>query len=177
MVRCMELSGQPTDERSGEYVFSGIAAKLANPVSDVSAAKKVGHKIGPGQLIDRPLEVLFVNSKSALPGEFEKHLQIGILFVPEPVSQFVSAGFGQHLQCGRHKVVKMSTVKQLVATGGDEALMCEALASGAWKAGACKRILGDRFGDLFEETVAQDLKTGSAKRIVKMHDPAFGGGA
>ena len=65
----------------------------------------------------------------------------------------------------------------LGATGGDEALMAEHLASGAWKPGACKKTLGDTFANHFEETVAQDLKTGSAKRIVKMHDPAFGGGA
>jgi hypothetical protein len=68
-------------------------------------------------------------------------------------------------------------VAVLEATGGDEALMAEHLASGAWKPGACKKTLGDRFGDLFEETVVPDLKTGSAKRVVKTFDPAFGGGA
>ena len=64
-------------------------------------------------------------------------------------------------------------VALLEATGGDEALMCEHLASGCWKPGACKATLADRFTTLFSEEVAKDLKTGSAKRVVKTHDPAF----
>lgn len=64
-------------------------------------------------------------------------------------------------------------VALLEATGGDEALMCEHLASGCWKPGACKVTLSDRFSTLFSEEVAKDLKTGSAKRVVKTHDPAF----
>lgn len=63
------------------------------------------------------------------------------------------------------------------ATGGDVALMAEHLASGAWKPGSCRKTLGDRFDTLFETAEAKDVKSGSAKRIVKMHDPAFGGGA
>ncbi len=66
-------------------------------------------------------------------------------------------------------------VALLEATGGDEALMCEHLASGCWKPGACKVTLSDRFSTLFNEDVAKDLKTGSAKRVVKTHDPAFAG--
>jgi hypothetical protein len=94
----------------------------------------------------------------------------------------VDLGDGKRLYIGTERNYKCrdqgaTFVAVLEATGGDEALMCEALASGAWKFGACKRILGDRFGDLFEETVAQDLKTGSVKRIVKTYDPAFGGAA
>jgi len=68
-------------------------------------------------------------------------------------------------------------VAVLGATGGDETLMAEALSSGAWKPGACRKLLGDTFVNHFEETVAQDLKTGSARKIVKTFDPAFGGGA
>ena len=66
-------------------------------------------------------------------------------------------------------------VALLEATGGDETLMCEHLASGCWKPGACKVTLADRFSTLFSEDVAKDLKTGSAKRVVKTHDPAFAG--
>jgi hypothetical protein len=65
----------------------------------------------------------------------------------------------------------------LEATGGDEALMAEHLASGAWKPGACRTTLGPRFDTLFETSEAKDVKTGSAKRIVKAFDPQFGGGA
>ncbi len=94
----------------------------------------------------------------------------------------IDIGDGKRLYVGTERGYKCrdqaaTFVAVLEATGGDEALMAEHLASGAWKPGACKKTLGERFGDLFEETVAQDLKTGSAKRIVKMHDPAFGGGA
>jgi hypothetical protein len=66
-------------------------------------------------------------------------------------------------------------VALLEATGGDEALMCEHLASGCWKPGACKVTLADRFSTLFSEDVAKDLKTGSAKRMVKVADPQFAG--
>jgi hypothetical protein len=94
----------------------------------------------------------------------------------------IDMGDGKRLYVGTERGYKCrdqraTLVAVLEATGGDEALMAEHLASGAWKPGACKKTLGDTFGDHFEETVAQDLKTGSAKRIVKMHDPAFGGGA
>ena len=65
----------------------------------------------------------------------------------------------------------------LEATGGDEALMAEHLASGAWKPGSCRKTLGDRFDTLFETAEAKDVKTGSTKRIVKAFDPQFGGGA
>jgi hypothetical protein len=94
----------------------------------------------------------------------------------------IDIGDGKRLYVGTERGYKCrdqraTLVAVLEATGGDEALMAEHLASGAWKPGACKKTLGDTFGNHFEETVAQDLKTGSAKRIVKMHDPAFGGGA
>ena len=94
----------------------------------------------------------------------------------------IDIGDGKRLYVGTERGYKCrdqraTLVAVLEATGGDEALMAEHLASGAWKPGACKKTLGERFGDLFEETVAQDLKTGSAKRIVKTYDPAFGGGA
>ena len=94
----------------------------------------------------------------------------------------IDIGDGKRLYVGTERGYKCrdqraTFVAVLEATGGDEALMVEHLASGAWKPGACRKTLGDAFGDLFEETIAQDLKTGSAKRIVKTHDPAFGGGA
>ena len=93
----------------------------------------------------------------------------------------IDMGDGKRLYVGLDKGYRCrdqaaTFVAVLEATGGDEALMAEHLASGAWKFGACRKTLGERFGDLFEETVAQDLKTGSAKRIVKTFDPAYGGG-
>jgi hypothetical protein len=93
----------------------------------------------------------------------------------------VDIGDGKRLYVGTERGYRCrdnaaTFVAILGATGGDEALMAEALASGAWKPGACRKLLGDTFGDHFEETVAQDLKTGSARRIVKTFDPAFGGG-
>ena len=94
----------------------------------------------------------------------------------------IDMGDGKRLYVGTERGYKCrdqaaTFVAVLEATGGDEALMAEHLASGAWKPGACKKTLGERFGDHFEETVVPDLKTGSAKRVVKTFDPAFGGGA
>lgn len=94
----------------------------------------------------------------------------------------IDLGDGKRLYLGTERGYKCrdqgaTFVAILEATGGDEALMAEHLASGAWKPGACKKTLGDRFGDLFEETVVPDIKTGSAKKVVKTFDPAFGGGA
>jgi hypothetical protein len=94
----------------------------------------------------------------------------------------IDMGDGKRLYIGTERGYKCrdqgaTFVAVLEATGGDEALMAEHLASGAWKPGACRKTLGDRFGELFEETVVPDLKTGSAKRVVKTFDPAFGGGA
>jgi hypothetical protein len=66
-------------------------------------------------------------------------------------------------------------VALLEATGGDESLMCEHLASSCFKPGMCRTTLGDRFGTLFSEEVAKDVKTGSSRRTVKTHDPAFAG--
>ena len=94
----------------------------------------------------------------------------------------IDIGDGKRLYVGTERGYKCrdqaaTFVAVLEATGGDEALMAEHLASGAWKPGACRKTLGDRFGDLFEETVVPDLKTGSAKKVVKTFDPAYGGGA
>ena len=113
--------------------------------------------------------------------EFEQEVEEALI---ENISAHgdIDIGDGKRLYVGTERGYKCrdnaaTFVAILGATGGDEALMAEHLASGAWKPGACKKTLGDTFGNHFEETVAQDLKTGSAKRIVKMHDPAFGGGA
>ena len=94
----------------------------------------------------------------------------------------IDMGDGKRLYVGTERGYKCrdsaaTFVAVLEATGGDEALMAEHLASGAWKFGACRKTLGDRFSDLFEETISKDLKTGSAKKIVKTYDPAYDGGA
>ena len=75
------------------------------------------------------------------------------------------------------KDVRGAFVALFEATGGEEALMVEHLASGCFKPGACKATLADRFAELFVEDVSKDVKTGSIRRIVKVHDPKFGGGA
>jgi len=93
----------------------------------------------------------------------------------------IDLGDGKRLYVGTEKTVKCLDQRGtftaiLAATGGDEQLVCEHLASGAWKPGACKKTLGDRFAELFAEEVAQDLKTGSSRRMVKSFDPAYQGG-
>lgn len=93
----------------------------------------------------------------------------------------IDLGDGKRLYVGEDKSYKCRDPQAtfaavLEATGGDESLMCEHLASGAWKPGACRKTLGSRFDELFETHVAADIKTGSSKRLVKMHDPKFAGG-
>lgn len=61
----------------------------------------------------------------------------------------------------------------LEVTGGDLSAFCSLLASDALKPGACKKALGDRFGELFEAVKKPDLKTGKPKRIVKVADQRF----
>jgi hypothetical protein len=94
----------------------------------------------------------------------------------------IDMGDGKRLYVGVDKTYKCvnnaATLGAILeATGGDEALMAEHLASGAWKPGACRTTLGPRFDTLFETSEAKDVKSGSAKRIVKAFDPQFGGGA
>ena len=93
----------------------------------------------------------------------------------------IDIGDGKRLYVGTDKAVKCisnsATFSALFeAVGGDETLMCEHLASGAWKPGSCRKTLGDRFAELFTEELAKDIKTGSSKRMVKTHDPQFSGG-
>lgn len=61
----------------------------------------------------------------------------------------------------------------LEATSGDLHTFCELLSAGALKPGACRTVLGDRFDELFETVTTKDLKTGAAKRVVKMVDERF----
>lgn len=94
----------------------------------------------------------------------------------------IDIGDGKRLYVGRDRSYKCRSVEQTFealfeTVGGDQALLCEHLSSGAWKPGACKRTLGERFVEMFDEVEANDLKTGSAKRIVKTFDSQFGGGA
>ena len=92
----------------------------------------------------------------------------------------VDIGEGKRLYVGTDRTYRCLSsrdtfVALLEATGGDESLMCEHLASSCWKPGACRTTLGDRFGTLFTEEVAKDVKTGSSKRMVKVADPQFAG--
>lgn len=94
----------------------------------------------------------------------------------------IDLGDGKRLYIGSEKSHKCLNAQAtfaaiLEATGGDEERMCEHLSTGAWKPGACAKTLGEkRFAELFETVIAKDVKTGSAKRLVKTYDPAFQGG-
>ena len=94
----------------------------------------------------------------------------------------IDIGDGKRLYVGTEKSVKCNDNRATFAAlfeavGGDEILMCEHLASGAWKPGSCRKTLGAQFDALFTEELAKDIKTGSSKRMVKTHDPKFAGGA
>jgi hypothetical protein len=54
----------------------------------------------------------------------------------------------------------------MLATGGDLDALKECLASGAFKPGACRKVLGDDFERYFTTTVKQDVKTGRARKVI-----------
>lgn len=53
------------------------------------------------------------------------------------------------------------------ASGGDFDAVARCLASGAWKHGACRPVLGERWGECFTVEEVVDLKTGAPKRALK----------
>lgn len=72
------------------------------------------------------------------------------------------------------KVTKCKSVPQgleimLEVTGGDVSAIGECLASSAWKHGACKSVLGERWGEVFEVVEEPIInKEGKAeKRLTK----------
>jgi hypothetical protein len=94
----------------------------------------------------------------------------------------IDIGEGKRLYVGWDRSYKCRSVERTFeavfeSVGGDQQRMCEHLSTNAWKPGACRKTLGDRFDDVFESVEAKDVRTGSAKRIVKTFDPQFGGGA
>lgn len=69
---------------------------------------------------------------------------------------------------------KAATVAVLDAAGGDTDKFTECLASGAFKPGACKQLLGEqRFAELFKTEAVPDLKTGRAKTVLVAANPNF----
>jgi len=62
---------------------------------------------------------------------------------------------------------KATLERLLNLTGGDLGTVAECLSSGAWKPGACRELLGDQWGECFTVEEVPDIKTGTAKRVVK----------
>lgn len=72
---------------------------------------------------------------------------------------------------GTEKVTKVRDARQamhllLEATGGDVDTLAELQAANAWKPGACRTVLGDRWGEVFEVTEKTVLKDGKPVRAV-----------
>lgn len=64
------------------------------------------------------------------------------------------------------------TLRALLETGGvDGVAAC--LASGAFKPGACRKVLGDQWEDYFLTTEKPDLKTGKPKHGLRSVDKRF----
>ena len=61
----------------------------------------------------------------------------------------------------------------LHAVGGDIEAFVEALSSNAIKPGHAKKVLGDAWGDHFEVTEIDDLKTGKPKKVLKLADDRY----
>lgn len=55
----------------------------------------------------------------------------------------------------------------LTVTGGDQETFCSLLSAGALKPGECKKVMGERFGELFHTKKKPDLATGKPRRVVK----------
>lgn len=62
---------------------------------------------------------------------------------------------------------KSALARLLGATGGDLNAVAECLASGAWKPGACRELLGDAWGEVFIVEEVPNLETGAPKRVLK----------
>ena len=62
----------------------------------------------------------------------------------------------------------------LSAVGGDLDSFSQCLASGAFKPGELREVLGEDWQVCFTETVERDVKTGKPKRKVKSLPVGFG---
>lgn len=65
------------------------------------------------------------------------------------------------------------TIALIEAVQGDFDSFDEMLSANAFKPGACKKLLGDEWGNHFEETIVEDVKTGKPKKDVKVIDERF----
>ena len=59
------------------------------------------------------------------------------------------------------------------ACGGDVSSVTTFLSANAFKPGACRKILGDKFDAYFQTVESKSLETGKAKRVVKMADAKY----
>ncbi len=73
----------------------------------------------------------------------------------------------KHLYIGHDKRVKCNDVAVtlealLVATGGDFGAVTDCMSAGAFKHGACRKPLGDAWGEHFNETIVDRVKVKEA---------------
>jgi len=61
----------------------------------------------------------------------------------------------------------------ITAAEGDFETFADSLSANAFKPGACKKLLGDQWGQHFEETIDEDIKTGKPKKTVQVIDERF----
>ncbi len=95
----------------------------------------------------------------------------------------IEIGGGQRLYVGNTKVTKSLDDKRVFdfvveAAGGDLSIFSSGdsgvLVSQPWKTGAVRKLIGDDlFHNAFFSETVKDLKTGSAKRSVKIHDANY----
>lgn len=79
---------------------------------------------------------------------------------------------------GNKKTTKPRDLERLceaaiTAAEGDFATFADSLSANAFKPGACKKLLGDAWDRHFEETIADDVKTGKPKKVINMIDERF----
>lgn len=63
---------------------------------------------------------------------------------------------------------KATLERLLDAAGGDLGVVAECLSSGAWKPGACRGVLGEKWSECFTVEEVPDIKTGAPKRVLKL---------
>ena len=61
----------------------------------------------------------------------------------------------------------------LTETGGDLEMIVKCMAANAWKHGACRDVLDDKWDDHFIVETVQDVKEGVAQKSVKLADKRF----
>ena len=94
----------------------------------------------------------------------------GDLELPGPEPKRLYPGTVKRTKC---KDTRVTFEALLELTGGDIDSIHECMSSGAFKHGACRKVLGDSWGDHFSVEEVKDLKTGKPKKALLLTDDRY----